>query len=142
LSDDAQLTLKDKEIEGQLKLKEKELNGQLALKDREETRHNKVELTEALDKYAHYVFSKEPKEREIGYALFTALGFPDVALKIGQHTADAAVTKLAEMQTNNPDETIRSQAAKTLATLSGKQRQVIIGILRRFEGSDYSTVVS
>jgi hypothetical protein len=114
----------------------------LALKDREETRHNKVELTEALDKYAHYVFSKEQKEREIGYALFTALGFPEVALKIGQYTADTAVTKLAEIQTNNPDEIIRIQAAKTLATLSSKQREVIIDVLRKFEGTNYNTVAA
>src|SRR5215472_9496552 len=73
LYNEAQLSLKREEIAGQLELKKKEIEGQLALKDREESRHTKVELTQALDKYAHYMFSNDPEQREFGYNLFTQL---------------------------------------------------------------------
>jgi hypothetical protein len=141
LYNEAQLSLKKAEIEGQLELKKEEIDGQLTLKEHEESRHTKVELTQALDKYAHYMFSNDPQQREFGYNLFTQLGYPEIALKLARTTGDEAVRKVAESIATSSDPAIRSEATQTLAVLTSGQRNTIRSMLLRDEGTKYDTIV-
>jgi hypothetical protein len=100
----------------QVEVKRLEIREEEERKDREEVRHSQVELAEALDKYAHYIFSSNVKERQFGYSLFSSLGQTDIALKIGELGSDPAALKLAELQVNSKDPSIRQQANQTRST--------------------------
>ncbi len=118
--------------ENELQLKEADRQRELLRLERESSDKARLQQTQALDRFLHYVASEKPAEREFGYAMFAAFGQADLALKLIALQKDQAGAQVAANLRNDPNEAVRTAARQALLTLD--QARSIRTLLRQREG--------
>jgi hypothetical protein len=67
------------------------------------SRQDKIAEVSALEKFQHLLTSREPSERELGYACFAALGYESLAIRLSLLTSDQASKPVIEsIKQSNP----------------------------------------
>lgn len=88
-----------------------------------------TERAQVLEKFAHYITSAQPQEREFGYAMFANLGQADLALKLIALNKDQAGISVVESLKTSDDPRLRAAASQLLPAL-----QVAAILVTEFEG--------
>jgi hypothetical protein len=87
--------------------------------DSDAAHQHTLQRIEALDKNMKYLISKDPRERQLGYFNFSALGFRSEALQIIAMSKDSAggINVALSISQNAKSSALKEEADKTIRTL-------------------------
>lgn len=108
------------------------------VKIQEQKTNSEIKATEVelLEKCMKYVTSENPKEREFGYAVFSNMGYQELAVNLIDIKQDAAGINVVRSIAQSSDKKISNYASGILAKLSNDPKQKIKQIVNYFETGD------
>ena len=111
-------------------------DNQIKIQEQKTKSEIKAREVEMLEKCMKYVTSENPKEREFGYAVFSNMGYKELAVNLIDIKHDTAGINVVNSIAQSSDKKLSNYASTILAKLSDDPKQKITQVVNFFETGD------